>query len=132
MGNPLHRRSGRALSFFHHPKSVWAFVRANETNWQCVGNSCFARPRVLSAQKWAGAVCDEGKLVSGREIGVGEGKLVSVHFIAASRSGRPLGTAEWMEQIAQRLKIDLLPCPRGRPRKKQRTDTNYSPQETTN
>jgi putative transposase len=33
------------------------------------------------------------------------------------RSGRPFGTPEWTEQIAERLKISLVPRPRGRPRK---------------
>jgi putative transposase len=33
------------------------------------------------------------------------------------RSGRPFGTEEWTERIAKRLKIDLIPRPRGRPRK---------------
>jgi len=33
------------------------------------------------------------------------------------RSGRPLGEPSWVEGIAQRLRIDLSPRPRGRPRK---------------
>jgi putative transposase len=33
------------------------------------------------------------------------------------RSGRPLGTEEWTGRIAKRLKIDLVPRARGRPRK---------------
>jgi putative transposase len=33
------------------------------------------------------------------------------------RSGRPFGTPEWTEEIAERLDIDLVPRPRGRPRK---------------
>jgi putative transposase len=33
------------------------------------------------------------------------------------RSGRPLGEAGWVERIAGRLRIDLQPRPRGRPRK---------------
>jgi putative transposase len=35
------------------------------------------------------------------------------------RSGRPLGEAGWVERIAERLRIDLQPRPRGRPRKQQ-------------
>jgi putative transposase len=35
----------------------------------------------------------------------------------ALRSGRPFGADEWTEKIATRLKIDLAPRPRGRPRK---------------
>jgi putative transposase len=45
----------------------------------------------------------------------GEAELTSVR--GSLRSGRPLGTPEWTEKIAQRLNIDLLPRPRGRPRK---------------
>jgi putative transposase len=45
----------------------------------------------------------------------GEAELTSVR--GSLRSGRPLGTPEWTENIAQRLNIDLLPRPRGRPRK---------------
>jgi putative transposase len=33
------------------------------------------------------------------------------------RSGRPFGASEWTEQMAERLKIDLKPRPRGRPPK---------------
>jgi len=33
------------------------------------------------------------------------------------RSGRPLGAPEWTEQMAERLNIELIPRPRGRPRK---------------
>jgi hypothetical protein len=33
------------------------------------------------------------------------------------QSGRPLGSPEWMERMAERLKIELNPRPRGRPRK---------------
>jgi hypothetical protein len=31
------------------------------------------------------------------------------------RSGRPFGTSVWTEQIAERLNIDLVPRPHGRP-----------------
>ena len=44
-----------------------------------------------------------------------EAELMSVR--SSLRSGRPLGDSEWTEQMAQRLKIDLVPHPRGRPRK---------------
>jgi putative transposase len=44
-----------------------------------------------------------------------EDELMTIR--SSLRSGRPLGTAEWTEHIAQRLKINLLPRPRGRPRK---------------
>jgi putative transposase len=33
------------------------------------------------------------------------------------RSGRPFGALEWTEHMAKRLKIELVPRPRGRPRK---------------
>src|SRR5208282_1754945 len=39
-------------------------------------------------------------------------------------SGRPFGHAEWQEQIAERLGIDLHPRPRGRPPKEKSTDIN--------
>ncbi len=39
-------------------------------------------------------------------------------------SGRPLGQAEWVEQIAERLGIDPHPRPRGRPRKEKSTATS--------
>jgi putative transposase len=45
----------------------------------------------------------------------GEAELPSVRD--SLRSARPLGTLEWTANIAQRLNIDLLPRPRGRPRK---------------
>jgi putative transposase len=44
-----------------------------------------------------------------------EAELMSVR--GSLRSGRPLGAPEWTEQIAQRLNIELIPRPRGRPRK---------------
>ena len=47
--------------------------------------------------------------------GLTEDELMSIR--SSLRSGRPLGTTEWTEQIAQRLKINLLPRPRGRPSK---------------
>ena len=31
------------------------------------------------------------------------------------RSGRPFGAPEWTEQMAERLNIELNPCPQGRP-----------------
>jgi hypothetical protein len=37
---------------------------------------------------------------------------------ASLRHGRPFGTSDWTEKLARRLKIDLVPRPRGRPRKK--------------
>jgi putative transposase len=44
-----------------------------------------------------------------------QGELTAVR--ASLRSGRPLGQAAWVEQIAERLRIDLQPRPRGRPPK---------------
>ena len=55
----------------------------------------------------------------------GDAELRSVR--GSLRIGRPLGTPEWTENIAQRLNIDLLPSARGRPRKEKRTDTIYLP-----
>jgi putative transposase len=39
------------------------------------------------------------------------------HLRRCLQSGRPFGSPEWTEQIAERLHIDLSPRPRGRPRK---------------
>jgi putative transposase len=44
-----------------------------------------------------------------------ESELTAVR--SSLRSGRPLGGPDWTERIAERLKIDLIPRPRGRPRK---------------
>src|SRR5262245_38855214 len=44
-----------------------------------------------------------------------ESELATVR--GSLRSGRPLGSPEWAEHMAERLKIDLSPRPRGRPRK---------------
>ncbi len=38
-------------------------------------------------------------------------------------SGRPFGSAMWVEGMAERLGINLDPRPRGRPQKKNRTET---------
>ena len=35
------------------------------------------------------------------------------------RSGRPLGESGWVDRLAERLRIDLEPRPRGRPRKRE-------------
>ena len=35
------------------------------------------------------------------------------------RTGRPLGSPAWVEEVASRLGIDLTPRPRGRPRKEE-------------
>ena len=45
----------------------------------------------------------------------GESELMSVR--GSLRSGRPLGSAEWSERMAERLGIEPNPRPRGRPRK---------------
>jgi hypothetical protein len=37
------------------------------------------------------------------------------------RSGRPLGAPQWIEQMAERLNVELIPRPRGRPRKESQT-----------
>jgi putative transposase len=39
------------------------------------------------------------------------------------RTGRPMGSAAWVEGVAARLGIDLTPRPRGRPRKGQSSST---------
>ncbi len=44
-----------------------------------------------------------------------EAELTSLR--GSVRSGRPFGTTDWTEQIAQRLNIELVARPRGRPRK---------------
>jgi hypothetical protein len=43
-----------------------------------------------------------------------EAELASVRNFL--RTGRPLGTSDWPERMAQRLQIALSPRPRGRPR----------------
>jgi putative transposase len=43
-----------------------------------------------------------------------EAELTTVR--SSLRSGRPFGTAEWTEQTAERLNIEFIPRPRGRPR----------------
>ncbi len=44
-----------------------------------------------------------------------EAELMSVR--GSLRSGRPFGASDWTEQMARRLNIELVPRPRGRPRK---------------
>ncbi len=44
-----------------------------------------------------------------------EAELMTVR--GSLRSGRPFGAPEWTEQMAERLKIELNPRPRGRPPK---------------
>jgi putative transposase len=44
-----------------------------------------------------------------------DNELTSVR--ASLQSGRPLGAANWVEAAAKRLKIELSPRPRGRPRR---------------
>jgi putative transposase len=56
-------------------------------------------------KRWRAKVCAAQK----------EAELVTVR--ASLRSGRPFGQSEWTEQMARRLKIDLSPRLRGRPRK---------------
>ncbi len=46
-----------------------------------------------------------------------EAELMTVR--GSLRSGRPFGAPEWTEQMAERLKIELNPLPRGRPHKEQ-------------
>jgi putative transposase len=43
-----------------------------------------------------------------------EAELASVR--TSLRTGRPLGTSDWTELMAERLHIELIPRPRGRPR----------------
>jgi len=44
-----------------------------------------------------------------------EAELMTVR--GSLRSGRPFATSEWTGQMAERLNIELIPRPRGRPRK---------------
>ena len=44
-----------------------------------------------------------------------DAELMSVR--GSLRSGRPFGATDWSEQMARRLNIELVPRPRGRPRK---------------
>jgi putative transposase len=44
-----------------------------------------------------------------------EAELATVR--GSLRSGRPMGAPEWTEKLAKRLNIELIPRPRGRPRK---------------
>ncbi len=44
-----------------------------------------------------------------------EAELMTVR--GSLQSGRPFGTSQWTEHIAERLNITLTPRPRGRPRK---------------
>jgi len=45
----------------------------------------------------------------------GEAELTTVR--SSLRNGRPFGSPEWTQRMAERLHIDLNPRPRGRPRK---------------
>jgi hypothetical protein len=53
-----------------------------------------------------------------------EDELLAVR--ASIRSGRPFGNTSWTEGVAQRLRINLNPLPRGRPSKEKRTDPNFN------
>jgi putative transposase len=68
--------------------------------WEKLGRSAAERRR-----RWRAKVCAAQS----------EAELRSVR--GSLRSGRPFGASDWTEQMAERLNIELVPRPRGRPRK---------------
>jgi putative transposase len=72
--------------------------------WEELGRSEAERRR-----RWRAKVCAVQS----------EAELIKVR--ASLQSGRPFGTSDWTEQLAERLNIELIPRPRGRPRKQQST-----------
>jgi putative transposase len=68
--------------------------------WEDLGKTDAERRR-----RWRAKVCAAQS----------DGELTTLR--SSLRSGRPFGASEWTEQMAERLKIDLNPRPRGRPPK---------------
>jgi putative transposase len=68
--------------------------------WEELGRTEAERRR-----RWRAKVCS---MQSEAELTTVRGSL---------RNGRPFGTSEWTERMAERLNIELIPRPRGRPRK---------------
>ena len=70
--------------------------------WEQLGPSEVERRRRWRAKLWSAQKQDE---------------LTAVRD--SLRTGRPLGSPAWVEEVATRLGIDLTPRPRGRPRKEE-------------
>jgi putative transposase len=103
--NPLRARIVQELSqyrwssFGHHGLGLDDPLLSPFPEWEELGRTEAERRRRWRAK--VRSVQDETDLTSIR---------------ASLQSGRPLGAADWIERAAKRLKIELGPRPRGRPR----------------